>query len=175
MGKGSVVAEIRRNHPWVWQSVSVTTRRPRPGERDGVDYHFVTDSEYDRMVAASEFLEHAAYAGYRYGTPHAPVAARLAAGQSALLEIDLQGARQVRAALPETFLVFLAPPSWPELERRLRSRATEDTLVIERRLALARSELDAEDEFDLTIVNDQVQRAADELVTYLKLSTIIAH
>lgn len=169
VGKGSVVAEIRRHYPEVWLSVSATTRRPRPGERDGYDYHFVTDAEFDAMIAAGEFLEHARYAGNRYGTPRQPVLDRLAAGMPALLEIDLQGARQVRRSMPDVLLVFLAPPSWPELERRLRGRATEENEAVRQRLALARGEMDAEDEFDVTIVNDQVPHAASELVRLLPI------
>ncbi|NUS73643.1 MAG: guanylate kinase [Corynebacteriales bacterium] len=170
VGKGSVVAEIRNQYPDVWLSVSATTRAPRPGEREGVDYHFVSEDEYDRMVEAGEFLEYASYAGYRYGTPRGPVEAQLSTGRSALLEIDLQGARLVRAAFSDALLVFLAPPSWPELERRLRGRGTEDKLAIARRLELARSELDAEKEFDVVITNDQVEQAAAELVTLLELA-----
>ena len=130
VGKGSVVAAVRRSHPEVWLSVSVTTRNPRPGERDGEHYHFVDEVEFDRMVAAGEFLEYASYAGNRYGTPRAPVLERLEAGIPALLEIELQGARQVRAAMPDAWLVFLTPPSWEELVRRLTGRSTEDPDVV---------------------------------------------
>ena len=112
VGKGTVVAEVRRRHPEVWVSVSATTRRPRPGEVDGVHYHFVTDTEFDRLIAEDGLLEWAEYAGNRYGTPAAPVRERLAAGAPALLEIELQGARQVRARDADAQLVFLAPPSW---------------------------------------------------------------
>ncbi|HEV2089034.1 MAG TPA: guanylate kinase [Cryptosporangiaceae bacterium] len=167
VGKGSVVAEIRRHHPTVWLSVSVTTRPPRPGETDGVQYHFVSRNEFERMVAAGELLEHAELAGNRYGTPRRPVEERLAAGLPALLEIELQGARQVRAAMPGARLVFLAPPSWDELVRRLVGRGTEDPATIQRRLDAGRAELAAEKEFDITIVNDRVERAAAELVALL--------
>ncbi len=167
VGKGSVVAEIRRHHPSVWLSVSVTTRSPRPGETDGVEYHFVSRAEFDRMVAAGELLEHAEYAGNCYGTPRQPVEYRLAAGLPALLEIELQGARQVRAAMPEAQFVFLAPPSWDELVRRLVGRGTEDAETIRTRLEAAKVELEAEKEFDVVVVNDRVERAAKELVALL--------
>jgi guanylate kinase len=167
VGKGSVVAEIRRHHPSVWLSVSVTTRSPRPGETDGVEYHFVSRAEFDRMVAAGELLEHAEYAGNCYGTPRQPVEERLAAGLPALLEIELQGARQVREAMPEAQFVFLAPPSWEELVRRLTGRGTEDDGTIRARLDAGKIELGAEKEFDVVVVNDRVERAAKELVALL--------
>ncbi len=171
VGKGSVVAEVRRRHPQVWLSVSVTTRAPRPGETDGVEYHFVDGSEFDRLVRDGELLEHARYAGHRYGTPRVPVEQRLAAGIPTLLEIDLQGARQVRAAMPEALLVFLAPPSFDELARRLSGRGTEDTEHVHRRLDVARTELAAEEEFDRVVVNDDVRRAADELVALMAITS----
>lgn len=167
VGKGSVVAAVRRNHPLVWVSVSATTRRPRPGEVHGLSYLFVQPEEFERMAAAGEFLEHATYAGNRYGTPRRPVQEQLAAGRAPLLEIDLQGARQVRAADPSALLVFLAPPSYDELVRRLTGRGTEPPEVIERRLAQARLELDAGSEFDEVVVNDDVEAAADRLVALL--------
>ncbi len=167
VGKGTVVAEVRRRHPDVWVSVSVTTRRPRPGEREGDHYHFVDDAEFDRLIATDGLLEWAEYAGNRYGTPVAPLQARLATGQPALLEIELQGARQVRARDPEAQLVFLAPPSWAALVSRLAGRGSEAPAVQERRLALAQAELDASGEFDVVVVNDDVARAADELVGLL--------
>jgi len=169
VGKGSVVAEIRRHHPSVWLSVSVTTRAPRPGEEHGKQYYFVSRDEYDAMVAAGELLEHAEFAGNGYGTPRRPVEERLAAGRPALLEIELQGARQVRAAMPEAQFVFLAPPSWDELVRRLVGRGTEDEDTIRRRLDAAVVELAAEKEFDVTIVNDNVGQAATELVELLSV------
>ena len=167
VGKGSVVAELRRRHPEVWVSVSVTTRSPRPGEIDGVQYHFVDAAEFDRMARAGELLEQASYAQNCYGTPRRPVEQRLAAGLPALLEIDLQGARQVRAALPDARLVFLTPPSWPELVRRLTDRGTEDDERVRRRLEHARAELAAEPEFDRAIVNDTVGQAAERLVALM--------
>lgn len=164
VGKGTVVAKVRRLYPHIWVSVSCTTRAPRPGERDGVEYRFVTREQFARMVEAGELLEHAEFAGNLYGTPRAPVLERLAAGVPSLLEIELQGARQVRASLPEAYLVFLTPPSWAELERRLAGRGTEPDDVIAARLARAKVELTAESEFDDVIVNDDVGRAAAQLV-----------
>jgi guanylate kinase len=167
VGKSSVVSEVRRRHPEVWLSVSVTTRPPRPGETDGVEYHFVDDAEFDSLVASGALLEHATYSGHRYGTPRAPVEERLARGVPVLLEIELQGARQIRAAKPEALLVFLAPPSWEELVRRLTERATEDPEVVRRRLDRARVELAAAEEFDAVVVNSSVQEAADRLVALM--------
>jgi guanylate kinase len=167
VGKGTVVAEVRRRHPDVWVSVSVTTRRPRPGERDGDHYFFVDDAEFDRLIATDGLLEWAEYAGNRYGTPLGPLRTRLATGEPALLEIELQGARQVRARDAEAQLVFLAPPTWAALVSRLAGRGSEPPAVQERRLALAQAELDAAGEFDVVVVNDDVARAADELVGLL--------
>ncbi|PZR52827.1 guanylate kinase [Xylanimonas oleitrophica] len=165
VGKGTVSADVRRRYPQVWLSVSATTRPPRPGEVHGVHYLFVSPEEFDRMVAEGQMLEWAVVHGrHRYGTPRGPVEERLAAGVPTLLEIDLQGARQVRDSMPEARFVFLAPPSFDELVRRLVGRGTEDAEERERRLATARVELAAEQEFDVTIVNDDVHRAADALV-----------
>ncbi|MCW2598721.1 MAG: guanylate kinase [Frankiales bacterium] len=169
VGKGSVIAAVRRRHPQVWLSVSVTTRQPRPGEQDGVEYHFVDQAEFDRMVEAGELLEHATYAGNAYGTPKKPVLDKIAAGVPALLEIELHGARQVKAAMTEAHLVFLAPPSFEELARRLTGRGTEDRTRVRSRLDLARIELAAESEFEAVIVNDDVERAADALVALLNV------
>ena len=169
VGKGSVIAAVRRRHPHVWLSVSVTTRAPRPGEVDGVQYHFVDQAEFDRMAQAGELLEHATYAGASYGTPRRPVEERLAQGVPALLEIELQGARQVRAAMPDAQLVFLAPPSFEELARRLTGRGTEAPDRVRRRLDLARTELAAEGEFDVVVVNDDLEAAADRLVALLQI------
>ena len=172
MGKGTVSSDIRARYPEIWLSVSATTRPPRPGEIDGLHYLFVTDAQFDRMVEQGELLEWAVVHGrHRYGTPRGPVEARLRRGEPALLEIDLQGARQVRAAMPDTRLVFLTPPSWEELVRRLVGRGTEDSAERERRLATARRELAAESEFDHVIVNDDVRRAADELVRLMGVRT----
>lgn len=168
VGKGTVSADIRERYPEVWLSVSATTRPPRPGEVNGVHYHFVDDAEFDEMIAQGELLEWAVVHGrHRYGTPKAPVLARLASGRPALLEIDLAGARQVRAVLPEAQLVFLAPPSLAELRRRLLGRGTEDEADRRRRLATADVEMAAAGEFDHVIVNDDVHRATDELVAVM--------
>ncbi|SDY22826.1 guanylate kinase [Geodermatophilus africanus] len=167
VGKGTVVAEVRRRHPDVWVSVSATTRGRRPGEVDGVHYHFVSDAEFDRLVAEDGLLEWAEYAGNRYGTPAGPVREQLATGRPALLEIELQGARQVRARDADAQLVFLAPPSWSELVSRLAGRGSEPPAVQEERLRIAQAELDAAGEFDVVVINDDVARAADELVGLL--------
>ncbi len=170
VGKGTVSADLRERYPEVWLSVSATTRSPRPGEVDGVHYHFLSTEEFDRLDTAGELLESAVVHGQnRYGTPRGPVEARLAAGEPALLEIDLQGARQVRETMPDARFVFLAPPSWEELERRLVGRGTEGPEERERRLATARVELAAEPEFDHVIINDDVHRATDELVSVIGL------
>lgn len=168
-------ADVRDRYPEIWLSVSATTRPPRPGEVDGVHYVFVSDAEFDRLVADGELLEWAVVHGRnRYGTPRGPVEARLAAGRPVLLEIDLQGARQVRESMPDARFVFLAPPTWDELVRRLVGRGTEGAEERERRLATARVELAAESEFDHTIVNDSVRRATDELVTVMGLTPATA-
>jgi guanylate kinase len=168
VGKGTVAASVRTHHPEVWISVSATTRAPRPGEVDGVHYWFVSDAEFDRMVAGGELLEWAVvHRAARYGTPRRPVEEALAAGRPALLEIDLQGARQVRESMPEAFFVFLKPPSWEELVRRLTGRGTETADDQARRLETARAELAAESEFDVAIVNHEVHAAAEELVAFM--------
>ncbi|MDF6022276.1 guanylate kinase [Streptomyces sp. JH34] len=167
VGKSTVVAHMRTVHPEVWLSVSATTRKPRPGERNGVHYFFVDDGEFDKLVANGELLEWAEFAGNRYGTPRRAVLDRLEAGEPVLLEIDLQGARLVRQSMPEAQLVFLAPPGWDELVRRLTGRGTEAPDVIERRLAAAKVELAAESEFDTTLVNTSVEDVARELLTLM--------
>jgi guanylate kinase len=170
VGKGTVAAEVRDTHPEVWISVSATTRRPRPGEEDGVHYWFVADEEFDRMVADGELLAWAlVHQSARYGTPRRPVERALAEGRPAMLEIDLQGARQVRDTMPEALFVFLKPPSWEELVRRLVGRGTESAEERALRLDTARLELAAEAEFDVTIVNHEVHAAADELVALMML------
>lgn len=165
VGKGTVAAHIRERHPEIHLSVSATTRAPRPGEIDGVHYFFVSEDEFDRMIAGDELLEHATvHNRFRYGTPRAPIDAALAAGKTVLLEIDLQGARQVREADPRATLIFLLPPTWDELVARLVGRGTEDAEERARRLRTARVELAAQDEFDYLVVNDEVPRAAAEVV-----------
>lgn len=167
VGKDSVIEAIRARAPWVWLSVSLTTRRMRPDEVDGVHYHFVDRVEFERNIAAGELLEWAEFAGNLYGTPRRPVEARLAVNQPVLLKIDLHGARQVRAAMPDARLVFLAPPSWEELKRRLVGRGTDEPETVRHRLEHAREEMAAQADFDETIVNDFVERAADELLGLL--------
>jgi guanylate kinase len=164
VGKSSVLAELRRLAPEVYFSVSATTRPPREGEIDGVHYHFVDCAEFRRMVEAGEMLEHAHYAGHWYGTPRRPVEQALAAGRAAVLEIELQGARQVRRSMPEAQLVMLLPPSWEDLVDRLTNRGTEDPEVVRRRLETARQEIAAQSEFDATVVNADLRSAAGELV-----------
>jgi guanylate kinase len=165
VGKSTVAAYLRERHPEIWLSVSATTRVPRPGEVDGVHYFFVGDAAFDRLIDTGQLLEWADFAGNRYGTPRQPVLDRLAAGRPVLLEIDLHGARQVRDEMPEALLVFLAPPSWEELVRRLVGRGTEPADVIERRLDAARVELAAEKEFDVTLVNTSVEDVCQRLLT----------
>ncbi len=170
VGKGSVAAAVRERHPDVWISVSVTTRSPRPGEQDGVHYFFVTDDDFDAMVERGDLLEWAVvHQSARYGTPRGPVEEALAAGRPALLEIDLQGARQVRSTMPGALFVFLKPPSWDELVRRLVGRGTETETERSRRLETALEELAAEREFDVTVVNHEIHAAADELVALMML------
>lgn len=170
VGKSTVVARVRELDPRVWVSVSATTRAPRQGDVEGSTYFFVDDARFDAMVAGGELLEWAEFAGHRYGTPRRPVEDRLAAGVPVLLEIELQGARQVRAAMPQARLVFLAPPSWDALVQRLVGRGTEAADVVERRLAQARVELAAEGEFDATVVNTTVEGAAEALLDLMGLS-----
>jgi guanylate kinase len=168
VGKGAVSRYIRENYPNVVLSISATTRPPRIGEVDGEHYYFVSDSVFDEMVERGEFLEYATvHNAYRYGTPRPPIDAALATGRSVLLEIDLQGARAVRAAMPQALLVFLLPPTWEELVRRLVGRGTENPVEQARRLATARVELRAQDEFDVKVVNDDVSQAAREVVELL--------
>lgn len=159
---------LRTRHPDVWVSVSATTRFPRPAETDGVHYRFVSRQQFQKMVADGELLEWATFAGNLYGTPRRPVLDHLAAGRPVLLEIDLQGARQVRETVADAALVFLTPPTWDELVRRLTGRGTEPPEVIERRLATAREELAAEPEFDLTLVNTSVDDVVSRLIALLQ-------
>ena len=170
VGKGTVAAEVRRTHPEVWISVSATTRPPRPGEENGVHYWFVSDADFDAMAERGDLLEWAVVHGtHRYGTPRGPVELALASGHPAMLEIDLQGARQVRQTMADALFVFLKPPSWDELVRRLVGRGTETQAQQERRLATAREELAAESEFDVTVVNHEVHAAAEELITLMRV------
>jgi len=173
VGKGTVAAYIREHHPEIWISVSATTRPPRPGEVHGEHYWFVDDAEFDRMVAEQDLLEWAVvHRRARYGTPRRPVEEALAAGHPALLEIDLQGARQVRRTMPEALFVFLKPPSWTELVNRLVGRGTESAEERARRLETAVKELAAEAEFDVTVVNTEVHAAGEELVALMLDPTV---
>lgn len=164
VGKGTVAAYIKDHHPEILLSVSATTRAPRPGEVDGEHYFFVDDDGFDALIADDALLEHATvHNAFRYGTPRAPIEKALAEGRTVLLEIDLQGARQVRAAAPDATLVFLTPPSWDELVNRLVGRGTEGPEERARRLKTAKVELAAQGEFDYRVVNDDVARAAAEI------------
>lgn len=165
VGKSSVIRVLRVLDPEIFFSISVTTRSPRAGEVDGEHYHFIDRGTFDKMADAGELLEYAEFAGNCYGTPRAPVLDALAAGRNAVLEIELQGARQVRAAMPESQLVMLVPPSWQELVERLTGRGTEEDAAVEARLAVAKQELAAAGEFDACVVNADVQAAARELLT----------
>jgi guanylate kinase len=169
VGKGTVAAYIKEHHPEIHLSVSATTRPPRPGEAEGEHYFFVDDREFDRLVGGGELLEHATvHNRYRYGTPRRPIEQALAEGRTVLLEIDLQGARQVRAAEPSAMLVFLLPPSWDELVHRLVGRGTEGSEERARRLRTAKIELASQNEFDYRVVNEDVASAAREVVELVK-------
>lgn len=164
VGKGTVAAHIKEHHPEILLSVSATTRAPRPGEVDGEHYYFVDDETFDAMIASGELLEYATvHNRHRYGTPRAPIEKALGEGRTVLLEIDLQGARQVREAAADAALVFLLPPSWDELVQRLVGRGTEDAEERARRLKTARRELAAQHEFDYRVVNADVAEAAREV------------
>lgn len=165
-GKSTIVAELRRRRPFHF-SVSVTSRPPRPGEVDGEDYRFLARSEIEAMAEAGELLEWAEYAGNLYGTPRAPVLAALAAGEDVLLEIELQGARRVRAGYPDALLVFIRPPDVSDLVERLRARGDTPPDVIARRLAVAEEEMAAAGIFDVVVVNDEVEKAADSIEEFL--------
>ncbi|WP_024796456.1 guanylate kinase [Tomitella biformata] len=169
VGKSTVVRELKARMPELVFSVSVTTRDPRPGEVDGVDYRFIDWAEFQRMIDAGELLEWADIHGglQRSGTPVAPLKSALAAGHPVLVEVDLAGVRQVRENMPDAIFAFLAPPSWDDLVSRLTGRGTEDDAVVARRLETARVELAAQSEFDHIIVNHQVEQATDELVSLL--------
>jgi guanylate kinase len=164
VGKSSVVGELRRLDPDIYFSVSVTTRPPRPGEVDGEHYHFIDRAMFDKMVRTGELLEHAEFTGNCYGTPREPVERALAEGRPAVLEIELQGARQVREAMPDARLVMLMPPSWQELVGRLTGRGTEEEAAVAARLAEAERELAAAGEFDARVVNADVLDAARQLL-----------
>lgn len=170
VGKGTVVTRLSQEHPEIFVSVSVTTRPPRPGEIEGVHYHFVSADEFDALIAGGALLEWATVHGlHRYGTPRTPVMQAIADGRPALLEIDLQGARQVRDNWPDARFVFLAPPSWEELVSRLVGRGTESAAQRERRLETARAEMAAQAEFDFVVVNGEIGQAVKDLVALVCL------
>ena len=171
VGKGTVIQRLLSRIPdGPALSVSVTTRAPRPGELEGVQYHFVTDAAFDRMVADGSLLEWAEIVGHRSGTPRRPVEELLTAGRDVILEIDVKGAEQVRARVPEALLIFLEPPSLEVLEQRLRDRGTETEVMIEDRLRLAARELEETAWFDAVVVNDDADRAADEVAAIIEAS-----
>jgi guanylate kinase len=168
VGKGTLIRGLMERLPELELSVSATTRAPRPGERDGVDYHFLNPEEFDRRVAAGDFVEHADYAGRRYGTLRSELEGRLAEGVPVVLEIEVQGARQVREAMPEAVQVFIAPPSLEALRTRLIGRGTDDAEEVARRLEVAEQELAAQPEFAHVVVNDRLDEALDELVEIVR-------
>jgi guanylate kinase len=168
VGKGTLIGRLRELLPGLELSISATTRAPREGESDGVDYHFLGRAEFARRADANEFLEHAAYSGNRYGTLRSEVERRLGQGRSVLLEIEVQGARQVRAAMPEAVLVFIAPPSAEALRERLEGRGLDTSEAIDERLRTAELELEAQQEFKHVIVNDDLDRAVGELAEIVR-------
>tara|TARA_B100002051_G_C16673645_1_gene605913 strand:- start:740 stop:1252 length:513 start_codon:yes stop_codon:yes gene_type:complete len=164
VGKGTVVNLLRQRHPELWLSVSATTRLPRPGEENGIHYFFHSQESFQQLIDQSGLLEWASFAGNSYGTPREPVEERLKSGVPVLLEIELEGARQVRQSFPEAFQVFLRPPSLQELEDRLRARGTDSEEAIQKRLARAKVELEAEPEFDAVVINDDLEQALEQLI-----------
>jgi guanylate kinase len=163
VGKGTLLRSLLQRHPELFLSISITTRAPRPGEIDGLHYYFVDRPQFERMVAKGELLEWAEFAGNCYGTPRAPVEAQIRQGHSVVLEIELEGARQVRRSFPEAIQIFLLPPSMLELEYRIRSRGQDSEAAIERRLKRAQEEVNAADEFDVQIVNDDLDKALNRI------------
>ena len=168
VGKGTLISALRERVPGLEMSVSATTRPPRPGEQDGVDYHFLSDAEFQRRVDAGAFVEHATYSGRRYGTLRAELERRLRAGHPVVLEIEVQGARQVREAMPEAVQIFIAPPSPEALHTRLVGRGTDDAEQVQARLRTAEAELEARDEFAHVVVNDRLDDAVDELTAIVR-------
>lgn len=169
VGKGTVVRHILENYPNVVLSVSATTRLPRPGEKDGVDYFFLSESQFDELVDSGQMLEYATVHGTnRYGTPKRPVLDALEAGKQVILEIDLQGARKVKQSMPDALTIFIAPPSWDELVRRLESRGTESAEQRAKRLETAKVELDSQAEFDAVVINRDVDKCAQEVVNLMQ-------
>ena len=168
VGKGTLIRTLRERLPELELSVSATTRPPRPGERGGVDYHFLSDGDFERRARAGEFVEHATYSGRRYGTLREELERRTARGHPVVLEIELQGARQVREAMPEAVQIFIVPPSEDALRARLVGRGTDDPEQIEARLRTAKQELAAQDEFAHVVVNDRLDDAVDELTAIVR-------
>jgi guanylate kinase len=168
VGKGTLIRGLLERVPGLELSVSATTRPPRPGERDGVDYHFLGDEEFDRRVGKGEFVEHARYSGHKYGTLRSELERRMAEAAGLVLEIEVQGARQIRAAMPETVQVFIAPPSVEALRARLVGRGTDAPEDVEARLATALGELEAEKEFEYVVVNDRLEQATEELADIVR-------
>jgi guanylate kinase len=168
VGKGTLIRGLLERIPELELSVSATTREPRPGERDGVDYHFLSDEEFDRRLREGDFVEHAEYSGHRYGTLRSELERRAAAGVPVVLEIEVQGARQIRERMPEARQVFIAPPSLDALRARLVGRGTNSPEDVERRLQTAREELEAEPEFPHVVVNDRLENAVDELESIVR-------
>ena len=163
VGKGTLIAALRERHAELALAVSATTRPPRPGEQDGVAYHFMTEAEFQRRLENGEFVEHAGFAGHRYGTLRAELERRTRGGAPVVLEIELQGARQIREAMPDAVAIFIAPASFEQLRERLQERGVDDAAGVERRLAIARTELAAREEFRFVVVNDEFERAVAEL------------
>jgi guanylate kinase len=168
VGKGTLIRGLLERVPGLELSVSATTRPPRPGERDGVDYHFLSDEGFDRRVANGEFVEHARYSGHQYGTLRSELERRMAESAGVVLEIEVQGARQIRAAMPEAVQVFIAPPSVEALRARLVGRGTDAPADVEARLATALEELEAEKEFEYVVVNDRLEQATEELAEIVR-------
>ena len=171
VGKGTLIRALRERIPELELSTSATTRAPRAGEADGVDYHFLGAEDFERRVEAGDFLEHAVYSGNRYGTLRSEVEERTARGAPVLLEIEVQGARQVRESMPEAIQIFIAPPDAADLRRRLEGRGTDSAETIEGRLRVAEEELAAQGEFRHAVVNDDVERAAAELERIVRTAT----
>jgi guanylate kinase len=168
VGKGTLIRGLRERVPELALSVSATTRAPRPGEREGVDYHFLTPAEFEIRVAAGEFVEHATYSGNRYGTLRSELERHLDRGVPVVLEIEVQGARQIRTAMPEAVQVFIVPPSDEALRARLVGRGTDSAEQVDARMRTAQAELAARDEFAHVVVNDRLERATDELVAIVR-------
>jgi guanylate kinase len=168
VGKGTLIRGLLERMPQLELAVSATTRRPRPGERDGVDYHFLTSGDFEQRVRDGAFVEHATYSGNRYGTLRSELDRKLAAGAPVVLEIEVQGARQVRETMPEAVQVFIAPPSPEALRARLVGRGTDDAEQVEERLRTAERELEAQPEFAHVVVNDRLEQATQELIAIVQ-------